>query len=240
MKAIRRRQWEIQCGNGEQTADSWMWTGFTKSCPDLEDYSWDYSGHQMGEEIQQRGGLRWGARGHIERTGMCNDNNRSLLPGLSVLEWNCCVCVSLRWAVHYFFRFFMCHLSVVISNLVRDSDSPQSSRTWIAACHKLWPPHTRRPPSQEPTAATRGSEPEERMAFKRLGLLNILCKNHVWLWNVLYTVLLLFLKRMFMLMRRTNLLPKCHNTCALKKAKTNDELLKMLWFLYVILNRVPC
>lgn len=92
MKAIRRRQWEIQCGNGEQTADSWMWTGFTKSCPDLEDYNWDNSGHQMGDEIHQRGGLRWGARGHIERTGMCNDNNRSLLPGLSVLEWNCCVC----------------------------------------------------------------------------------------------------------------------------------------------------
>lgn len=56
----------------------------------------------------------------------------------------------------------------------------------------------------------------ERMALKRLGLLNILCKNHVWLWNV-YTVLLLFLKRMFMLMRRAKLLPKCHNTCALKK-----------------------
>lgn len=121
MKAIRRRQWEIRCGNGEQTADSWMWTGFTKSCRDPEDYICDYSGHQMGEEVQQGGGLRWRARGHIERTEMCNDSNRSLLPGLSVLEWNCCVCVSLHWAVHYFFRFFMCHLSVVICSLLRDS-----------------------------------------------------------------------------------------------------------------------
>lgn len=182
-----------------------MWTGFTKSCPDLEGYKWDYSGHQMGEEIQQREGLCWRARGHIESTGMCNDNTRSLLPGLSVLEWNCCVCVTLRWAVHYFFRFFMCHLSGVISNLVRDSQIllEAAEPGWLPACLKLWPPHTRRPPSQGPAAATRGSEPKDRMAFKRLGLLNILCKNHVWLWNVLYTVFLLFLKRMFMLMRRT-------------------------------------
>lgn len=45
-----------------------------------------------------------GVKGHVERTGSRDRYNQSLLPGLSVLEWSCCVCVGLRWMVHYFFR----------------------------------------------------------------------------------------------------------------------------------------
>lgn len=121
---------------------------FTKSCPDLEDYNWDYfgSGHQMGEEIQQGGG-RAPRRGgnHIERTGRCTEDSRNLLPGLSVLEWSCCVCVSLRWTVHYFFRRSILYVPFFGSNLQptqRLADSAPNSETWTAACHELWPPHT--------------------------------------------------------------------------------------------------
>ena len=51
---------------------------------------------------------------------------------------------------------------------------------------------------------------------------NIVCKNHVWLY-VLYTVLLLFLKRMFMLMRRASLSPKCRLYAYLQKSKLKTQ-----------------
>lgn len=61
--------------------------------------------------------------GHIERTGRCTDN-RNLLPGLSVIEWSRCVCAWVcaeRSIISSDAPFFMCHLSVLISNPLRDS-----------------------------------------------------------------------------------------------------------------------
>lgn len=133
-------------------------------------------------------GRRPGAKegGVTERTGRCTEDSRNLLPGLSV--WVELLCVrefALNGPLFFQTLHSLCAIfrfSEPLKRLFRFSSKYWNldgclSRT-VASTHT----HTHRLSSQEPAAATRGSEPEERMAFKRLSLFwNILCKNHVWL-----------------------------------------------------------
>lgn len=234
-EATRRGWWETHCGWGEGVENKLQTTEassrFTKSSTARGDYNWDYWRHSVAAARQQVDRCQGGEESQGDTTEMT-----SLLPGLSVLEWSCCasvwVCECVSWMVHY------------------SQAAPSSSS---CMCHLLVffsPLPTRVPLKRQPdtncdiygrAADPRGLAVGTRLGGGRFGLrgedghdrletcfATFLCKNHVWLWNVLYTVLLLFLKRMFMLMRRAPLLPSAIHVHLkekkkISKAKTQED-----------------
>lgn len=148
-------------GNAEQTIEAWP--RFTKSSAALGDYNWDYCGSSAAPGRDSVTMVKWEeslcqgwVKNHTERTGRRYGNNQSLLPGLSVLEWSCCVCVRLRWMVHYssscsfLFLLYMCHSLVIFCSPSPWLMSSTQTAEPRATCWELWRQHAGFRPESPP------------------------------------------------------------------------------------------